>query len=292
MKVLLFAFSLLAMGSALPFGGGNHPGMAGHRPNGTSGHGMPPSNMPHPPFMTPGAPLPPFMTPGGFAKPTPLAFGPSVGLTTPGAQPTNDAMAISYIRRDGDDDASELASSIETIASGTKSCSSATQFANECRTASQAAPHILTSFEKYSITNANVKAAVLSLMLYESGEFKYNWGHFLAGGVSHTPGKGTRNMQSAAYNEEYARSLFNANKVDTAKSVEGADGVLKLVSEDQYSFASAAWFLATQCDASVRQGLQDGTQQGFEQYVSGCIGGTMDQSRLDYWNAAKSALSG
>ncbi|KAH7021676.1 hypothetical protein B0J12DRAFT_714548 [Macrophomina phaseolina] len=181
--------------------------------------------------------------------------------------------------------------SLVTIAPGTSSCHSASVFIDECRTASEAAQPILDSFDKYQIANTNERAALIALMLYESGEFKYNWSHFVNGEISHMLGKGTRNMQSAKYNEEYARTLFPSEEVDSAKSSGGADGVLQLVSRDSTSFASAAWFLVSQCDSSVRSGLQAGTRDGLERYVSDCIGGTIDQSRLDYWTKTKAALS-
>lgn len=186
----------------------------------------------------------------------------------------------------------KLISQLTTIASGTSTCDTATNYKNECRTASQAAEPILTAFSKYQITNANEQAAVIALMLYESGEFKYNWGHFVAGEDVHTPGKGTRNMQSADYNEKYARTLFSSSEVDAAKSKDPNDGVLQLVSPDEPSFGSASWFLTSQCTASQRTALQSGSQDGFEQYVSVCIGGTMDQDRIDYWTKAKAALAG
>ncbi|KAH7060511.1 hypothetical protein B0J12DRAFT_708343 [Macrophomina phaseolina] len=214
----------------------------------------------------------------GFALPAPLAgSGAKLGLAV----------------RDDSAAADTLAKQLVTIASGTSSCATATNYANECRTASQAAQPILCAFNRYSITNVNEQAALISLMLYESGEFKYNWGHFINGQDEHVAGKGTRNMQSATYNEQYARTLFSADKVDQAKaSANGADAVLQLVSPDQYSFGSAAWFLTSQCTESVRSNLQSGSQDGFEKYVTDCIGGSMDDKRIDYWTKSKAALAG
>ncbi|KAK7527688.1 uncharacterized protein IWZ02DRAFT_371346 [Phyllosticta citriasiana] len=183
---------------------------------------------------------------------------------------------------------SVLVSRILAVSSNTSSCDGAT-YPNECRTAAQAGPPIFASWNKYKISSMASRAAVVSLMLYESGDFKYNWGHFVNGETIHTPGKGTRNMQSAAYNEEYATYLFGADKVAQAKSSGGADGVLTLVSGDEASFGSAAWFLTTQCTQAVQDSLASGTQAGFEEYITGCIGGTMDDSRIEYWTKAKEA---
>lgn len=197
--------------------------------------------------------------------------------------------ALTNVAARADNAHDTLAAQLLTIAPDTSSCDGA-KYPNECRTATQAAGPIHCSFQNYTITNVNEQAAVISLMLYESGEFKYNWGHFVGGADVHTPGKGTRNMQSASYNEQYARTLFSSDAVTQAKA-SGDDGVLQLVSPDIPSFGSAAWFLTTQCEASVRTALQTGSQDGLEQYVSGCIGGTMDQSRIDYWTKAKAALA-
>ncbi|KAL1651440.1 hypothetical protein SLS58_000780 [Diplodia intermedia] len=184
-----------------------------------------------------------------------------------------------------------LAADLMTIAPTTATCDTSVKYANECRTNAQAAGPILQSFNKYGIDNVNEQAAVVSLMLYESGQFKYNWGHFLNGADQHEPGKGTRNMQSATFNEEYARTLFSADEVDKAKA-SGADAVLQLVSPDKYSFASAAWFLKNKCTATQRTALQSGSQDGFQGYVTDCIGGTMDEDRIDWWTKSKAALAG
>lgn len=48
----------------------------------------------------------------------------------------------------------------------------------ECRTAEQAAPFINDSFTTYGIDNVAEQAALISLMAFESGDFKYNRNHF------------------------------------------------------------------------------------------------------------------
>ena len=44
----------------------------------------------------------------------------------------------------------------------------------QCRTAEQALPHIAASFQKYGITSAGEQAALLGIMAFETGDFKYN----------------------------------------------------------------------------------------------------------------------
>ena len=63
-------------------------------------------------------------------------------------------------------------------------------------------PHIVKSFQHYGISSAGVQAALLSIMAFESGNFKYSIN--ISPGV---PGQGTRNMQSPKFNMEYAMSI-------------------------------------------------------------------------------------
>ena len=72
--------------------------------------------------------------------------------------------------------------------------------------------------------------------------------------------------------------------------------VLALVQGDEYSFGSAAWFYSSQCSKSVKDGVRGGTMEGWEGFVTGCVGtsvdkGTGDDSRVAYWQRAMSALS-
>lgn len=59
----------------------------------------------------------------------------------------------------------------------------------ECATAEQAAPFISDSFTTYAIDNVAEQAALISLMAFESGDFKYNRNHFpgVAGQGSTSP---------------------------------------------------------------------------------------------------------
>jgi hypothetical protein len=170
---------------------------------------------------------------------------------------------------------------ITAIAPNSASCASAA-FADECRTAAQAAPHINDSFNKYGITSTAEQAAVLSIMLYESSSFQYNKNHYPEPG---RPGQGTRNMQSPALNLEYAQSLLAADKVAQANQA-GPAAVLELVSGDDYSFGSAAWFLTTQCTMNVRSELQTGSKAGWSAYLTQCVGTTDTEDRDTIWVAA------
>ena len=96
-------------------------------------------------------------------------------------------------------------------------------------------------------------------------------------------------MQSAAYNEKYAASI-SALQGSLAAAGSDPNSIRALVLVDQYSFASAAWFLTTQCGPSVRTGLQSGSLAGWQAYISGCVGTTPTDDRMAYWTRAKTAL--
>jgi len=172
---------------------------------------------------------------------------------------------------------------ITAIAPASSSCANAPA-AGECRTAEQAAPHISDSFTKYGLTSTAEQAAVLSLMLYESDNFAYNKNHYP--GIA---GQGTRNMQSPALNLLYAQSLFPASQV-AAASAAGPAAVLDLVSGDDYSFGSAAWFLTSQCSTAIRTELQTGSLAGWAAYLTQCVGTTDTADRDAIWTAATKAM--
>ncbi|TKA71459.1 hypothetical protein B0A55_07792 [Friedmanniomyces simplex] len=177
------------------------------------------------------------------------------------------------------------AADILTIDPATASCANAPA-AGECRTAAQAAPYIAISFANFGITSFGEQAALLALMLYESGDFKYAQNHFPG-----VPGQGTRNMQSPTYNVKYAEYLatvctncgITSAQVQQA-SAQGPAALLAMVNTDEWSFGSAAWYLATQCEGSVGQGLAAGTQEGWEAYLQ-CVGTSADEKRDQLWSA-------
>ncbi|KAF2204171.1 hypothetical protein GQ43DRAFT_196852 [Delitschia confertaspora ATCC 74209] len=175
------------------------------------------------------------------------------------------------------------ASAITTVSPSTSTCSGA-PFPEECATASQAAGPISRSFTKYQITSSGEQAALLALMLYESGDFKYSKNHFPG-----VPGQGTRNMQSPAFNLKYAESLYPAEEVEEAQA-QGPEAVLELVNDDEKGFASAAWFLSTQCTDEIRQGLASKSAEGWTAYLTQCIGTTDNAERDAYWKKAVQAL--
>ncbi|KAK2756496.1 hypothetical protein FQN54_005389 [Arachnomyces sp. PD_36] len=171
-----------------------------------------------------------------------------------------------------------------TIAPESSTCQSAPA-AGECRTAAQAVPHIVKAFQTYNIASPGEQAALISLMAFETADFKYNINHFPG-----VPGQGTRNMQSPDYNVLYAKSIPALEK-DLAPIIEQPKAVLDLLlTDDDYDFGSAAWFLATQCPEKIRAGLRAGTEEGWRGYITSCVGTTVTEDRKVIWERARKAL--
>ncbi|KAK1636583.1 hypothetical protein BDP81DRAFT_394252 [Colletotrichum phormii] len=176
------------------------------------------------------------------------------------------------------------------------SCDGVTSFPEECATASHVASYLPQAFQKYAIYSKGEMAAVLSLMAFETGDFRYNRNHFPSPG---RPGQGTRNLQMAGYNLMYALSIPELASKATEIAGGVTDGnsltddkkneILDLVLPDDYTWGSAAWFLATQCDDDVKENLAAGTVKGFTLYMD-CIGTSGTDDRVEYWSRAKGAF--
>ncbi|PNH43529.1 hypothetical protein VD0004_g3978 [Verticillium dahliae] len=176
------------------------------------------------------------------------------------------------------------------------SCDPAADFAAECRTAAEAAPYLIKAFSDHKVYAPAEISALLSLIAFETGDLKYNRNHFPAPG---RPGQGTRNLQMINFNLAYALDVPELRaEAESITAGVGADSltddqknkVLELVLPDKYSWASAAWFLTTQCDASVRAALQSGSREGLDKYLSECVGTEVTDDRVAYWQRAKDAF--
>lgn len=176
------------------------------------------------------------------------------------------------------DTSAALSQALLAIAPTSNSCAGAS-YPSECRTASQAAPFIDESFTTYKISSPNAQAALIALMAYESGDFKYATNKFPAPGVL---GKGCRNMQSPHFNALYAAQ----------KGV----SIAEVQTQDMTSFGAAAWFVATQCLPGVLSELNEAgsgwtqvAEQAWNAYM-GCVGATDGASaRLQYFRNAVQA---
>ncbi|CAI7618481.1 unnamed protein product [Penicillium manginii] len=170
------------------------------------------------------------------------------------------------------------------IAPTSKTCDDAPA-EGECATAKTAATFSSQSFNDYKVTNKAEQAAILSLMAFESDDFKYNKNHFPG-----NPGQGTRNMQSPAFNKKYASSIPALKDKIAAVSNSPTDLLDLLRDNETYDFGSGAWFLTTQCSKDVRSALQDGSETGWEKYISSCVGTSVTDERKQYWERAVKAL--
>ncbi|KAJ6538830.1 hypothetical protein DFH09DRAFT_1323496 [Mycena vulgaris] len=168
-------------------------------------------------------------------------------------------------------------------------CSTATQFPSECRTADQAAPFVNQAFRDFGLVTNGEKAALLSLMLFESGGFAFDINHSL-----NTPGQGTRNLMNFPFILQYA--LDTPSVAAQAQSLAAAgttspdtqNAIRALVLPDPLSFASAMWFYTRSGDAKTGcvampgmvDGLQLATQPGWEAFITQCVGTTVTPERL------------
>ena len=100
-------------------------------------------------------------------------------------------------------------------------------------------------------------------------------------------------MMMPNYVAEYAASIPALSSVVAAASDPAA--ILALVQPDEYSFGSAAWFYANKCGAQIKAGVQSSGRKGWEAFVTGCVGTSVDQgsgeqTRVSYWERACEAL--
>lgn len=97
-------------------------------------------------------------------------------------------------------------------------------------------------------------------------------------------------MQSPTFNDKYASSIPELSDAYASSKGDVAAILNLLLSDEKYDFGSAAWFLTTQCSESVRQALQTGSEEGWEGYISTCVGTTATDDRKAYWTRAVEAL--
>lgn len=99
-----------------------------------------------------------------------------------------------------------------------------------------------------------------------------------------------RNMQSVDFNKKYAASIPEI--ADRFKEIQDQPGpVLDLLLEDPVrDFGSGVWFLTTQCEESVREGLRNNGEKGWEGFIVDCVGTDANDERKGYWTSAVKAL--
>ncbi|TQV92966.1 hypothetical protein IF1G_08269 [Cordyceps javanica] len=176
---------------------------------------------------------------------------------------------------------------IKAIAPGSASCR---KDEPDARSAGQAVGFIAKSMQDNGVTDPREVAAVLSLMAFESGDFRYKRNVFPG-----RPGQGTANMQMANFNLLYAQSLPAVrDQVADVKTTDGLpadklNAILDLVTPDEYNFGSGPWFLTTQCAPDVREKLRADIDTGFAAYMK-CVGVEVTDDRKQYLTRAKKAF--
>jgi hypothetical protein len=206
------------------------------------------------------------------------------------ASPTSSADATTASTSSNNGNFGITPDQIRTVLPDTATCDSSAS----CRTADQAAPFINQSFQKFNFNTVGEQAAIFSLMAFESGHFKFDTN------LGGTPGQGTRNMMMFNFILPYALE-FNSDAVRavrsdlTASSNDVSDdqknAIRATVLGDDLSFASAAWFLREKCDGSVAQALQAANDDGFNNYMTQCIGVGADSARLAIYQATLAAMN-
>jgi len=213
------------------------------------------------------------------------------------------AVSTMPINTPRDDTSSDITEAqLIQIAPTSQTCDPAAVAADECRTAAQAAPLLNAAHKQFNITTKGEKAALVSLQAFESGDFKFDRNQ--AG----NPGQGTRNEMNFPFIYQYALDTPSTKDAALKLVPDGTDlttvsdstknDVLALMLPDDLSFASAAWFLkrsaatgGTGCDQTIIDGLQAATEEGWEAYITGCVGTTVTDDRKKVYDAALAALA-
>ncbi|RVD82106.1 uncharacterized protein DFL_006540 [Arthrobotrys flagrans] len=173
----------------------------------------------------------------------------------------------------------------------------------ECATAEQATPFITEAFEQYGIKTIGEAASILSLMMYETGDFQFNTNHFGIEGKYPRLGQGTRNQMSPNFIVQYAQTFGSTDSIKPGITPENINSqtdevknkVLALVLGDDKTWASGAWFYKTYppC-AAVMPDLQKipVSIAAWENYIVKCVETGELEKRLPSFKRAVEAFGG
>lgn len=91
-------------------------------------------------------------------------------------------------------------------------------------------------------------------------------------------------MQSPNFNVKYAQSLGLG-------SITSSDAtMMQTLTQDKYSFGSAAWFITSQCPFSDRVAMWTGGETAWAAYLTDCVGTTATDDRKAIWTIATDVL--
>ncbi|KAJ3844006.1 hypothetical protein F5878DRAFT_574068 [Lentinula raphanica] len=178
-----------------------------------------------------------------------------------------------------------ILSQLDAIIGGTSCPLEGSQFLDECRTAAQALPFVNKRFADYNITTLGEKAALLSLMSFESGGFQFNINHSPG-----NPGQGTRNLMEFPSHNKTA-SYISLSSLPSKLSNKTKNAIRAVVLGDGLSFGSAMWFY-TQSGATRVGQPGPGCLQMPENYITNCVGTTVTDERKQSWLRTVKILNG
>ncbi|KAI5284675.1 hypothetical protein KEM54_001147, partial [Ascosphaera aggregata] len=190
-------------------------------------------------------------------------------------------------------DISAMVEALKVIAPKSMECNQSTQ--PSCRTPEQAAGPILASFVKYNLTLPQEKAAVVANIAYESDEFKYDeWTDHGSSEPNPLGERGTRNMQTAQDNQEYAISLLTPGvSASVIRQWSARETLDWLNADDDRSFGSSAWYLSSKCGYRNRYIIRktECEDLGFLAYSNYCLSARYDNEivtgiKLGYFRRA------
>ncbi|KAI5837007.1 hypothetical protein DFP73DRAFT_569564 [Morchella snyderi] len=191
-------------------------------------------------------------------------------------------------------------SQVLAIAPNSADCSKAS-FPDECTNATVATEQLNIAFKAYKVWSLGPKAALASLIAFESGDFVYNFNHFPG-----RPGQGTKAMLMfkwiykfalwSGFNEEVSdivgKPAESVTEAETATfSNDTMNAIRALVLPVNLTFKAAPWYLVKQCKREHYEGLITDGYEGFKNYIELCIeAGDITEDRTAKWCTAVSAL--
>ncbi|KAK6359204.1 hypothetical protein TWF696_000368 [Orbilia brochopaga] len=179
------------------------------------------------------------------------------------------------------------------VAPTSNTCSGA-EFPNECATASDAVANINKAFATYGIDKVGPAAAILSIMAFESADFKYNINHFPG-----RAGQGTKAMLMPNFIVQYAQTFGSTDSIAPGLTPANIDSqsddiknkVRELVLGIDKTFGAAVWFYST-CPEDVKQGLEKAASlEAWSNYITQCVKTTVTDDRQAGFTKAVAALS-
>ena len=202
---------------------------------------------------------------------------------------------------------------VVTAAPGSAGCDGSAP----CRTADQAAPLLQAAFDKYGFNTPGEQAAIMALMAFETGDFKFDVnvspgrpgqgsayppGSPCSDRISLTPIITARNMMTFPFIAKYALETPDvapkvasiAPGINAGMSIDQLNqtppdtmnAVRALVLRDDLSFASAAWFLRTKCSPDIATGLASASAAAWSRYMTACVFTSDDPARLEGYRRA------